>query len=104
MGEEYRLRPLQVGVAGHDYLLITPRQPQQRPLDSPQPAHGLAGDLAGIKAHIQRNLVVARASGVQSPRRRADELVQPPLDVHVQVFQRGIPREIAGLYFLLDSP
>ena len=68
-----------------------------------QPGHGVADDLAGVEPHIQRNLVVARPPGVQPPRRRADELVQPPLDVHVQVFQRGIPRKIAGLDFLLDA-
>ena len=37
------------------------------------------------------------------PSRRTDELVQAPLDVHVQVFQRSVPREIPGLDFLLDD-
>ena len=94
MGKEHRLRPLQMSVARHHHLLIPTSQAQQRPLHATQPSHRLADYLTGVEAHIQRDLVIAGAPGVQAPCCRTNELVQPPLDVHVQVFQRGVPREV----------
>ena len=46
---------------------------------------------------IGRDLVVARARGMQPPRRRPDQLGEPALDVHVDVFERALELELAGL-------
>ena len=38
---------------------------------------------------IQRDLIVARPACVQTPGRFANQFLQPRLDIHVNVFQRG---------------
>ena len=81
------MRALQVSVAGHDHTLVSSCQSQQRPLNETQSGSGVGYDLAGIQAHVQRDLVVARASRVQPSGSRADELVQAALYVHVQIFE-----------------
>ena len=43
------------------------------------------------------DLIVARARGVQSPRRRTDQLGEPALHVHMNVFERALELELAGL-------
>ena len=40
---------------------------------------------------------------MQPSRCRADELVQSALYIHVQVFERSVPRELAVLDFPLDQ-
>ncbi len=49
------------------------------------------------------DLVVARAGGVEAPRRRPDQLGQPVLDMHVDVLERRILRHAAGFIFVLDA-
>ena len=59
----------------------------------------LADDLVDRVAHpepeIGRHLVVARARRVQPPGGVADQLLQPRLDVHVDVFERAREGEAA---------
>ena len=58
--------------------------------------------VAHPQAEIGRHLVVAAARGVQPAAGLADALGQAGLDVHVDVFQRGIEREAAGLDLVRD--
>ena len=103
MGEEHRLGPLQVGIARHHHLpeLLSPVY--QRPLHPAEGSDGVVDHLLGVHSHIQSNLVVAGAPGMQAAGGGADELVQPAFNVHVQVFQRGVPGE-AILLDLLPHP
>ena len=104
VGEQHRLRPLQVGVARHHRLRVAAGQPQQRPLHPPQPGDGAVDGLFGIESEVEGYLVVARAGGMQPSGGLADELIQPPLDVHMQVFQGGVPGKFAVGDFRLDAP
>ena len=45
---------------------------------------------------IGRDLIVARARGVQPAGGRADQFGQPALDVHMDVFERALELELAG--------
>ena len=59
---------------------------------------GRRRSVAHPEAEVDRHLVVARARGVQPPGWLADQLGQPRLDVHVDVFQAlGLEREAARL-------
>ena len=89
-----------MGIAGHHHIaeLLTPGY--QRPLHTPEGSDSVVDDLLGVHAHIQGDLVVAGAPGVQAAGGGADELVQPAFNVHVQVFQRGVPGEAIRLDLL----
>ena len=52
--------------------------------------------VAHPQPEIGRDLIVARARGVQPPGRRPDQLGEPALDVHVDVLERALEREFAG--------
>ena len=104
VGEEYRLGPLQVSVPGYEDCLIAPGQLDQRTLYAPEPLECGIDRLLDVKPHVEGDLVVAGAAGVETPRSRADQLAQPRLDVHVQVFQDRVPRKRTFLYFFLDAP
>ena len=45
---------------------------------------------------IGRDLVVARTRGVQPAGGGADQLGQPALDIHMDVFERPLELELAG--------
>ena len=102
MAERHRLRGLQMGEARHRIGGVRGGAIGQR-------AHHV-GDLrrqpvdriAHPEAEIGRHLVVAAARGVQAPAGLADALGQARLDVHVDVFQRRVEREAAGLDLLRD--
>ena len=53
--------------------------------------------------HVGRDLVVARAGGVQLAADRAGDLGQPPLDRHVDVLVVGPERELARVELRLDA-
>ena len=52
--------------------------------------------VAHPKPEIGRDLIVARARGVQPPGRRPDQLGEPALDVHMDVLERALEGEFAG--------
>ena len=58
--------------------------------------------VAHPEAEIDRDLVVARARGVQPPGRRADDLGQAAFDVHMDVFERARKRKRPCLDFASD--
>ena len=51
---------------------------------------------ARVEPQVGRDLIVAAARGVQPAARVADLLGQPRLDVHVDVLERCVPRQLAG--------
>ena len=65
----------------------------QRVLERGQRRVGRVDRVAHVEAEIGRDLVVARARGMQPPRGRADQLDKPALDVHVNVFERALEIE-----------
>ena len=85
-----RHRPVDVRLGDlHDHGL----QVRQR-LDRPQRVR------AREHRHVGRDLVVARARGVQLAADRADDLRQPPLDGHVDVLVGVQELELAGVELL----
>ena len=65
MREIGRLRPLQMGVPGHQDFGIFLRQQQQRVLQRAETRNNLVNFLTYIQAKIERDLVVAAAPRVQ---------------------------------------
>ena len=53
--------------------------------------------VAHPQPEIGRDLIVARARGMQPPGRRPDQLGEPALDIHMNVLERALEREFAGL-------
>ena len=97
VGKQHRLRRLDVGRARQDRFPVAIGQPDQRPFHledgfvepvdrAPQP-----------QAQVRRDLIVARAPGVEPPGERPDACLQCRLEVHVDVFQRRIPADRTGL-------
>ncbi len=100
--EEHRLRPLEVGVAGHDHLAVGLRQLQEGGLEAAQGGQHVADGLLQVEAQVGGDLVVARASGVQPVGRLADLLPQSSLDVHVHVLELAPEDEAPRLDLLPD--
>ena len=59
--------------------------------------------LLDIEPHVRGDLIVAGTGGMKLARHVADRLVQPPLDVHVNVFELLAPRERIRLDLLAYS-
>ena len=58
---------------------------------------GLVQTRSQPETQIGRDLVVARAGGVQAAGSRADQRGKPCLDIHVDVFERAVEGKAAGL-------
>ena len=103
MAEAHRLRHLQVGEAGHDRLGVLRRRARPaRAAAAPSSARDRVDLVAQPQAHVGRDLVVARAAGVQALAGVADELRQARLDVQVHVLEVELPLELAGFDLLGD--
>ena len=85
MGEQHRLRPLQMRIARHRNAGVTLCQPRQRPLHAPHRIQRIGDDFPRVQPQIQRNLVVAGTPGMQPPGGRPNQLGQPPLNIHMDV-------------------
>ena len=103
VAEGHRLRRLQMGEARHHRAGVGERLLGQRPLQVGDLRVERVDRVAHPEPEIERDLVVARARGVQPPGIRADDLGQPRLDVHVDVFERAREREAAALDFAANS-
>ena len=89
MTESHRLGRLQVRIARHDRGCLGLGLADQRRLKVPHlRVQGIDG-AAQPEPEVGCHLVVAAARRVQTARRRADQLGQPGLDVHVDVFEGG---------------
>ncbi len=96
VGDEDRLRPLKVRVAGDDHVPVRLRGAKEGPLG---PGNLLREDRARVleeQPHVGRNLVVAASARVEL-RGSGDAKRQRMLDVHVDVLQPDIPDEAAAL-------
>ena len=97
MAEGHRLRGLQMGKARHHGRGMLERLLGQRPLIAGERRVDRVDGVAHPEPEVGRHLVVARARGVQPPGRRPDQLGEPALDVHVDVLERALEVELAGL-------
>ena len=70
------------------------RARDQRLLERRERRIGLVDGVADIEPEVGRDLVVARARGVQPPGGGPDQLAEPALDIHMNVLERAL--EIEG--------
>ena len=96
VAERHRLRRLQMREARHDRVAMRLGLARERQLEGGQRRVRAVDPVAHPELEVGRHLVVARARGVQPPRRLADQLLEPALDVHVHVFQRARELQAAG--------
>ena len=92
MREIDRLRPLQMRVAGDDDGGVLRAELHEGFLELPQLALQRGDLVAQPEPHVERDLVVARAGGVEL-RASGHALGEFRLDVHVDIFERGPPLE-----------
>ena len=97
MAEGDRLRRLQMREARHHRAGMRQRLLGERLLQAGERGIDGVDGVAHPQPEIGRHLVVARARRVQAAGRGADQVLEPALDVHVDVFQRALERERAGL-------
>ena len=95
------LRALQMRVAGNEHVGIFLAERDEGALQIGNFAEQQNDFIAQPEPHVERDLVVARAGGVQF-RAGGNALGQFGLDVHVDVFELGLPLEFAGGDFLAD--
>ena len=91
--EQHGLGALQVRVAGQRDLGRLPRALQQHALQLVDPRRDRPALAAQVEAHVERDLVVAAATGVQLGTDRARDLGDPPLDRGVDVLVARRERE-----------
>ena len=83
--------------ARHYRCRVLQRLLRQRPLIGRKRGIDFADGVAHPEPEVGRDLIVARACGVQAPRGRPDEFREPALDIHVDVLERPLEGELAGL-------
>src|SRR5438552_8533134 len=93
---------LQVCVAGHHHLEMFFGEIEQRSLQTPQARRDFRDLSFDVKPQVERDLVVPAPRGVQFRASGTDSFRQRGFDVHVQVIERAVPRELARLDFLPD--
>ena len=85
VGQNDRLGPLQMGVAGEDDVLVRLRLGEQRRHEPDYQALVPGDGVPQIELEIQRHLIVPAAARVHLAAHRPHELGEPPLDGHVDV-------------------
>ena len=101
--EQHRLRPLQVRVAGQRDLGRLPRALQQHALQLLDAQRDRAAFAPQVEPHVERDLVVAAATGVQLRTDRARDLGDAALDRGVDVLVGRRERERLARELLLDA-
>ncbi len=96
MAEGYRLGGLQMREARHDGVGMLLGAIEESGDQAGQRRFRPGKLFLDPEAEIERDLVVARAGGVQPAGGRADQRRQPRLDVHVDVFELARELEIAA--------
>ena len=102
MAERHRLGDLQMGKAGHHRIGMRFGLVEQRRLQVTHRRVDAVDRAAHPEAEIGRDLVVARARGVQPPGGRADQLGEPRLDIEVDVLVLLAEHEPAALDLAAD--
>ncbi len=101
--EGHRLGRLQVGVARHDRIGVRLGLVDQRGLQVRHSRVELVDGVAHPEAEVGRDLIVARAGGVQTAGRLARDLLEARFDIHMNVLERARKVELAMLDFAGDS-
>ena len=102
MAERHRLRDLQMGKAGHDAARMFFGARQQRRLDRAKARVDPLARGARPQAEIGRDLIVARARGVEASGGFTDQFLEPRFDGHVDVFEREVDGDAIGGKFIRD--
>ena len=95
--ERHRLRALQMGEAWHHGRGVLQRLCGERALVGGERRVDRVDGVAHPEPEIGRDLIVARARRMQPPRGRADQIAEPALDIHMNVLERALEGELAGL-------
>ncbi len=103
MRERHRLRALQMRIAGHDRRDVAPRKPNQRRAQLSNQVDHTGNFVAEIEPHVESDLIVARAPGVQLAPGLANQRDQPALDREVDVFVGDIELEASIRDFTFDA-
>ncbi len=96
MAEGDGLRRLQMREAGHDGFGMLFGAVEEGGDQVGQQLLGLRKLFLHPEAEVERDLVVARAGGVQAAGGGADQRREPCLDIHVDVFELAGEFEIAA--------
>ena len=96
VAEGHRLRRLQMGKAGHHRAGMIERLLGERALIGGERRVDVVDRVAHPELEIGRDLIVARARGMQPPGCRPDQFGKPALDIHVDVLERALEVEFAG--------
>jgi hypothetical protein len=103
MAEGHGLRRLQMGHARHDRggMLLGPVDERGHEVDDLgiQPVDAIAHP----ELEVRRHLVVARARRVQAAGGLAGDLLEPRLDIGMDILERRLERERPGLDLLQDA-
>ena len=86
-----------MGEARHHGIGMVERLLGERALIAGERRVDLVDGVAHPEPEIGRHLIVARARRVQPPGRRPDQFGKPALDIHMDVFERPLEVELAGL-------
>jgi hypothetical protein len=97
MAERYRLRRLHMSQSGHDGARMIERLFSNRALIKRQRSINRVYRVAHPQSEIGRNLIVARARGMQPSRCLADQFRQAAFHVHMDVFERALEGKLARL-------
>ena len=89
-------------VARHDRGLIALGALHERALEFAYVSDDGIDFVAAIQTHVQCDLIIATAGGVELRAGGADALRQLGLDVHVDVFQGLLPLEVPAGDLLFD--
>ena len=101
--ERDRLRDLQMREARHRRGRVRGGQVQQPGAEVRELAVDGVDLVAQPQARVGGDLIIARARRVQFLAGVSHERRQPRLDVHVNIFKGGVPRQLARFDFALDS-
>ena len=99
MAERHRLCALQMGEARHHGRGVFQPLFGERALIGGERGVDHVDGIAHPEPEIGGDLIVARARRVQPPRGRADQIGKPALDIHMNVLERALEVELAGLDF-----
>ena len=103
MRKEHGLSALKVRVTRHQRLTAALRAFDERGLHGVHEIEDRFDLRAAIQTHIRGHLVIAAACGVQFRAGGADAASQLGLDIHVHVFESGLPFELARLNVCEDA-
>ena len=78
---------------------VADRQPDERPLHAQDRLVQAVDRPAQPEPQVRGDLIVARSAGVEAPGQRPDPLPECQLEVHVDIFERRVPHDGAGLDF-----